>query len=143
MVGCMCTPLAAAAPISAGLARRLDMPISAVPSMIAAMPVVEPSAAMSKVVPGCCALNCSASCGTSFAPRVSEPLMTSFSARASMETKASPSANARCEIFIFYLSAVGWPNELKFDVQIGHEELVPVKRVDADGDRGPAGAESV
>src|SRR2546421_7091893 len=49
--------------------------------MMAAMPVVEPSAAMLKVVPGCCALNSSASCGTNFAPSVSDPLMTSVSAR--------------------------------------------------------------
>ena len=54
----MFTPLAQAAEISVGLARRLDMPICAVPSMIAAMPVVEPSAAISKLVPGFCALNC-------------------------------------------------------------------------------------
>ncbi len=52
----MFLPLAAAAPTSDDFARRLDMPISAVPSMIAAIPVVEPSAAMSNVVPGCCGL---------------------------------------------------------------------------------------
>src|SRR4029453_11325148 len=80
MVGFMCLPLAAAAPTSEVLARRLDIPISAVPSMMAAIPVVDPSAAMSKVVPGCCALNCSASCGTSLAPSVSEPLITRRSA---------------------------------------------------------------
>src|SRR5207245_9000042 len=34
---------------SAGLDSRLDIPIWAVPSMIAAIPVVDPSAAMSKV----------------------------------------------------------------------------------------------
>src|SRR5207302_5815800 len=87
----MLMPLAAACPTSDDLARRLDIPICAVPSMIAAIPVVEPSAAMSKVVPGCCALNCSASCGTSLAPSVSEPLMTIVSARpivsAEMTTK--------------------------------------------------------
>ena len=53
MVGFMFTPFDEADATSAGLARRLDMPICAVPSMIAEMPVVEPSAAMSKVVPGC------------------------------------------------------------------------------------------
>src|SRR5215216_1604705 len=80
IVGFICLPLAVAAPTSELLARRLDIPISAVPSMMAAMPVVDPSAAMSKVVPGCCALNCSANCGTNFAPSVSEPLMTRRSA---------------------------------------------------------------
>src|SRR4029077_13053878 len=82
IVGFILMPLAEAAPISDDLARRLDIPSCAVPSMIAAIPVVEPSAAMSKVVPGCCALNCSANCGTSFAPRVSEPLITIASPRA-------------------------------------------------------------
>ena len=44
--------------------------------VLAAMPVVDPSAAISKLAPLCSALNASASCGTSFAPSVSEPLMT-------------------------------------------------------------------
>jgi len=40
---------------------RLDIPICAVPSMIAAIPVVEPSAAdVEGFVPGCCAFKCSA-----------------------------------------------------------------------------------
>ena len=52
MVGLSERPLAVAADISAGNARRLAMPMSAVPSMIAAMPVVEPSAAMLKLTPG-------------------------------------------------------------------------------------------
>src|SRR5438105_14447666 len=50
LVGFMWTPLAAAEPTCDELARRLDMPIGAVPSMIASMVVVETSAAMSKVV---------------------------------------------------------------------------------------------
>ena len=100
IVGFMCLPFAAAVPTSDVLARRLDMPISAVPSMIAAIPVVDPSAAMSKVVPGCCALNCSASCGTSLAPSVSEPLMTRRSALASVMPKASAINIARCFSFI-------------------------------------------
>jgi len=56
MVGFMLMPLAWAADISVGLARRLDMPIWAVLSVMAAMPVVEPSAAISNVVPGLLAL---------------------------------------------------------------------------------------
>src|ERR1700731_3492577 len=128
----MFTPLPEAAPTSAGFARRLDMPICAVPSMIAAMPVVEPSAAMSKVVPGCCALNCSASCGTSFAPSVSEPLMTNFSARASVETNASATAKARCVIFMgvcLWISA----NELELHVQVGLKDLIFSERVNCKG----------
>lgn len=74
--------MAFAVETSVALAGRLDMPICAVPSMIAAMPVVEPSAAISKVVSGCFALYASESCGTSFAPSVSEPLMTSEPAKA-------------------------------------------------------------
>src|SRR5207302_6502524 len=58
------------------------LPIAAVLSINAANPVADPSAAISKVVPGCCVLNCSANCGTSLAPRVSEPLITIVSARA-------------------------------------------------------------
>src|SRR5271166_1133218 len=81
MVGFMVTPLALAADISVALARREDMPICAVPSMMAAMPVVEPSAAISNETPGFFALYSSASVGTSLAPSVSEPLMTSFWAR--------------------------------------------------------------
>src|SRR5258707_9731986 len=96
----MLMPLACAAPTSDDLARRLDIPICAVPSMIAAIPVVEPSAAMSKVVPGCCALNCSASCGTSFAPRVSEPLMTRRSALA-LDMPARTSARLTTSGLIF------------------------------------------
>ena len=88
----MLTPLALAAEISVGLARRLDMPICAVPSMIAARPVVEPSAAISKSVPGLLALNASASCGTSLAPSVSEPLMTSLPAWANEAESASAAA---------------------------------------------------
>src|SRR6476660_8237031 len=75
------TPLALPFAISSGLAGRLAIPIAAVLSINAANPVADPSAAISKEVPGCCALNCSANCGTSFAPRVSEPLITIVSAR--------------------------------------------------------------
>src|SRR5256885_12401360 len=67
--------------------------------MMAAMPVVDPSAAMLKVVPGCCALNSSASCGTSLAPSVSEPLITSESAR--VQTVPRPRTNrARVSFFM-------------------------------------------
>ena len=99
MVGFMFTPFPEAAETSAGLARRLDMPICAVPSIMAEMPVVEPSAAMSKVVPAFCALNCSASCGTSLAPSVSEPLMTRRSALA-WRPKARLAATAMEVIFM-------------------------------------------
>src|SRR4029450_9092738 len=101
----MVLPLDEAAPTSELLARLLDMPIWAVPSMIAAIPVVDPSAAMSKVVPGCCHFNCSASCGTNLAPSVSEPLMTRRSAL-TLETLDATSARPteRCLIFIGF----GW-----------------------------------
>ena len=56
MVGLSVRPLALAAETSVSNARRLAMPISAVPSMMAAMPVVEPSAAMLKLTPGWAAL---------------------------------------------------------------------------------------
>src|SRR5689334_11219974 len=98
MVGFMETPLAWAADISVGLARRLDMPIWAVPSVMAAMPVVEPSAAISKAMPGFLALYSSASMGTSLAPRVSEPLMTSLSAARAAVARA---ATERREMIFF------------------------------------------
>src|SRR5215211_7655316 len=101
MVGFMCLPLDEAAPTSEDFARRLDMPMSAVPSIMAAIPVVDPSAAMSKVVPGCCALNCSASCGTSLAPSVSEPFMTRRSAfELDRLAPNNPRVTARYLIFI-------------------------------------------
>ena len=56
MVGFKVMPLATPADISVGLARRLDMPICAVLSMMAAMPVVEPSAAISNDTPALRAL---------------------------------------------------------------------------------------
>ena len=52
MVGFMFTPLAWAADISVADARRELMPICAVPSVMAVMPVVEPSAAISNETPG-------------------------------------------------------------------------------------------
>src|ERR1041384_3915471 len=94
-------PLAEAAPTSDDFARLLDIPISAVPSMIAAMPVVDPSAAMSKVVPGCSVLNCSASCGTSFAPSVSEPLITRRSALVVVDHRITVAAEARAMMAVF------------------------------------------
>src|ERR1700720_1009691 len=152
----MLTPLPLAAATSSGFVGRLAIPIWAVPSMMAAMPVVDPSAAMSKVVPGCCALNCSASCGTSFAPSVSEPLMTSRSAFAVEIAAPSKSPIARYFIFIGF-ECVGCLVEviacravarrrkvdLEFQVQVGHEELVLVERIDGDGDGSAAGAETV
>ena len=57
-----------AADISVGLARRLDMPIWAVPSVMAAMPVVEPSAAISNATRGFLDLYSSASMGTRSTP---------------------------------------------------------------------------
>src|SRR6266550_398329 len=102
MVGFILRPLAVAAPTSEDFARRLDMPISAVPSMMAAMPVVEPSAAMSNVVPGCCDLNCSANCGTSFAPNVSDPLMTRRSACALETLAARIMLNARYFVLMIF-----------------------------------------
>src|SRR5437763_16280473 len=77
------------------------MPMAAVLSINAANPVVDPSAAMSKVVPGCCDLNSSASCGTSFAPRVSEPLMTNESPRATSVAVAKV-INVRTNFFILF-----------------------------------------
>ena len=68
--------------------------------MIAEMPVVDPSAAMLKVVPGCCALNSSANCGTSFAPSVSDPLMTSVSAR--VRQTAAPRMTRVNRIFFIF-----------------------------------------
>ena len=59
-------------------ASRLDIPICAVPSMIAASPVEDPSAAISKSTPGCRAQNSSAKIGTNFAPNVSDPLTANF-----------------------------------------------------------------
>ena len=56
MTGVSFVPLAWAADSSVGFAWRLDMPMSAVPSMIAVNPVVEPSAAISKLVSGFFAL---------------------------------------------------------------------------------------
>src|SRR5689334_1068296 len=74
--------------------------------MIAAIPVVDPSAAMLKVVSGCCALNSSESCGTSFAPRVSEPLMTKVSARAA--NPLTPTAiRIRMSFFMNYCRELG------------------------------------
>src|SRR5256885_8718853 len=139
-------PFALAAPTSEDFARRLDMPIPAVPSMIAAMPVVEPSAAMSNVVPGCSALKCSASCGTSFAPSVSEPLMTRRSALAS----AKPNATARTissEVSFIIIGSFRC-SELsictsEFDVQVGHEKLVSIEWIDTNRDGRAAGAEIV
>src|SRR5215471_10433133 len=93
------TPLALAAATSSGFVGRLAIPICAVPSMIAEIPVVDPSAAMLKVVSECCALNSSASCGTSFAPSVSDPLMTSVSPRA-MSVETFRAINARKSFFI-------------------------------------------
>src|SRR5205085_6931192 len=127
----MLMPLAAACPTSDDLARRLDIPICAVPSMIAAMPVVDPSAAMSKVVPGCEALNCSASCGTSFAPRVSEPLMTSLSARTSVATQAR-ARRARRRVSFMMVRSANWVCWLELNIQVGLEDLVFVQRVDPD-----------
>src|SRR4029077_7048218 len=147
IVGFMLMPLAEAAPISDDLARRLDIPICAVPSMIAAIPVVEPSAAMSKVVPGCCALNCSASCGTSFAPRVSEPLITKRSAFA-LEKLAVASARLTAR----YLILIGISSfqfvvlkfrSLESHVKICNEPLISTDRIDLDADRCSAGAERV
>src|SRR6185369_1485905 len=135
IVGFILMPLAEAAPISDDLARRLDIPICAVPSMIAAIPVVEPSAAMSKVVPGCCALNCSANCGTSFAPRVSEPLMTRRSACAlAMPATSSARLSARYFIFIYVLVLVF---TFKVSVSPLHasvslKDLILIKRIDGD-----------
>src|SRR6476646_519048 len=136
IVGFICFPLAAAAPTSEVLARRLDMPISAVPSMIAAIPVVDPSAAMSKVVPGCCALNCSANCGTSLAPSVSEPLMTRRSAFAlAMPVATRARLSATCLIFIgvgwFLFSSANIFN-LEFHAHIRLKDLVLVERIDLD-----------
>src|SRR5262245_37849419 len=82
MMGFNVTPFAVAADISVGFARRELIATWAVPSMIAAMPVVDPSAAISNDILGYFALNSSASVGTSFAPKVSDPLMTSFSGAA-------------------------------------------------------------
>ena len=66
--------------ISFSFGSREDMPISAVPSITEATPVEEPSAAISNATStpsfAILALNASAICGTIFAPRVSEPLMT-------------------------------------------------------------------
>src|SRR6266404_668441 len=70
--------------------------------MMAAMPVVDPSAAISKVVPGCCALNSSANCGTSFAPKVSDPLTMRVSPRAA-RTLAPRATINRTSFFILYL----------------------------------------
>ncbi len=101
----MLTPLAEAVAISSGLTGRLDIPIAAVPSMIAAMPVVDPSAAISKLVPGCCALNSSANCGTSFAPNVSDPLMTRLSAHA-RGVPMVRAMNVRSSFFILLFGCV-------------------------------------
>ena len=76
------------------------MPICAVLSINAANPVVDPSAAMSKVASGCCDLNCSANCGTNFAPSVSEPLMTRRSAFVVAEEMRS-AADAKATIVFF------------------------------------------
>jgi len=65
---------------SEDFARRLDIPISAVPSMMAAIPVVEPSAADVEGRPGCSAFEVSANCGTSFAAECVGTLMTRRSA---------------------------------------------------------------
>ena len=46
--------------------------------MIAANPVEDPSAAISKSTPGCRAQNSSAKIGTNFAPNVSDPLTANF-----------------------------------------------------------------
>ena len=88
-------PLALIAAASSGLAGRLAMPICAVLSINAAKPVADPSAAMLNSVPGCCDLNCSASCGTSLAPRVSEPLMTRLSGDATTVPAADTARSAR------------------------------------------------
>src|SRR5437763_10406336 len=134
IVGFMCFPLAAAAPASEVLARRLDMPICAVPSMMAAIPLVEPSAAMCKVVPVCCALHCSANCGTSLAPSVSEPLITRRSACA-LATPVAMSArlSATCLIFIgvgLLLFSSAKISELHAHVRL--KELILIKRIDLD-----------
>src|SRR6267378_2770067 len=151
IVGFMFFPLDAAAPTSEVLARRLDMPICAVPSMMAAIPVVDPSAAMSKVVPGCSALKCSANCGTSFAPSVSEPLMKSRSALASAKPNATATVRIRGVNFIISLflgdclprrSGAEAGRYLEFYVQVSLENLVLIERVDRDIVR-PTGAESV
>src|SRR6185295_17441618 len=123
----MLMPLACAAPTSDDLARRLDIPICAVPSMIAAIPVVDPSAEMSKVVPGCCALNCSASCGTSFAPKVSEPLITSRSAFAVEAVTAKSKPSKRYFIFIGWWLFVGGLSILEFHVEVGLKQLVLIQ----------------
>src|SRR5207249_685552 len=68
--------------------------------MMAAMPVVDPSAAILKVVPGCCALNSSANWGTSFAPSVSDPLIISVSAR--VRQTAAPRMTRVSRIFFIY-----------------------------------------
>ena len=98
MMGFIETPLAAAPESSVALARREDMPIWAVPSVMAAMPVVEPSAAISKETPGWAALYSSESIGTSLAPRVSEPLMTSF--WACTEATVARAARMRMDFFM-------------------------------------------
>src|SRR5438067_6673519 len=106
IVSFISTPLALPLAISSGFAGRLAIPIAAVLSINAAKPVADPSAAISKVVPGCWDLNCSANCGTSFAPSVSEPLITIVSARAMLrlEITAAPNNNT----FFMGLSLFDW-----------------------------------
>src|SRR6266404_4162897 len=98
---------------------------------ITAMPVVDPSAAMSNVVPECSALKCSANCGTSLAPSVSEPLMTRRSAFAlAMPVATSARLRVTCLIFI----GVGWfflaNISLEFHVHISLKDLKLVLWID-------------
>ncbi len=108
MVSFKVTPFAVAAAISSGFAGRLAMPICAVESISAAKPVVEPSAAISNVASGFWVLNCSASCGTSFAPSVSEPLMTRRSACAAVEARPAAATRAMSVVFIVDGFSIGF-----------------------------------
>src|SRR4029453_3616897 len=102
--------------------------------MMAAMQVVDPSAAMSKVVPGCCALNCSANCGTNLAPSVSEPLMTRRSAFAlDMAAVSSARLIAKYLIFIGYGGfgcCVLKSCSLELQVHVSLKDLILVDRID-------------
>src|SRR4051812_46787557 len=119
IVGFIFTPFACAAETSVVLARRDAMPIWAVLSMMAVIPVVEPSAAISKETPGWFALYSSASCGTSLAPRVSEPLMTSFCAEAT-EAIASAARRRRDVFMVDFLRGLSW---LEFHHEINEQLL--------------------
>ena len=73
------TPFAPAVAFSLPLSSRLDIPIWAVPSIMAAIPVEDPSAAISNFEPGFLFSYASAILGIIFAPNVSEPLMINLS----------------------------------------------------------------